>query len=49
MRRATRRLVRHQANWFREADTSIRWITPAEGYEAAVVEWVRGAIARDSV
>jgi len=26
IRRATRRLVRHQANWFREADRSIVWI-----------------------
>jgi tRNA dimethylallyltransferase len=49
MRQATRRLVRHQANWFRESDTSIQWFTPGQGYEAEVVEWVRGEIARVSV
>ena len=44
MRRATRRFVRHQANWFRETDPTIRWFRPAEGYEAGVVEWVRGEL-----
>lgn len=41
MRRATRQFVRHQANWFRESDPSIRWFAPAEGYEGDVVEWLR--------
>jgi tRNA dimethylallyltransferase len=47
MRSATRRFVRHQANWFRESDPAIRWFTPAAGYEESVVGWVRGRL-RDS-
>ena len=38
---ATRALVRHQANWFRQSDPTIRWFRPIEGYEAEVIEWVR--------
>jgi tRNA dimethylallyltransferase len=49
MRRATRRFVRHQANWFRETDPSIRWFTPAEGYEAGVLEWLRESARRSSL
>jgi tRNA dimethylallyltransferase len=49
MRSATRKFVRHQANWFRETDPAIRWFTPAEGYETSVVEWVRGEVEGDSV
>jgi len=45
MRQATRLLVRRQANWFRESDPSVKWSTPEAGYEVAVVEWLRGAIA----
>lgn len=44
MRRATRRLVRSQANWFRESDPSIRWFTPAAGYESDVIQWIRGEL-----
>jgi len=46
MRSATRRFVRHQANWFRQTDPTIHWFKPAAGYEAAVVEWVRGEVPR---
>jgi tRNA dimethylallyltransferase len=49
MRRATRKFVRHQANWFRETDPAIRWFRPTVGYETSVVEWVSGELARDSV
>ena len=49
MRSATRRFVRHQANWFRQTDPSIRWFTPAAGYETDVIKWVRGEVGRDSV
>jgi tRNA dimethylallyltransferase len=44
MRRATRILVRRQANWFRESDPAIRWFTPVEGYEDGVVAWVRDGL-----
>ena len=49
MRSATRRFVRHQANWFRQTDPTIHWFKPAAGYEADVVKWLRGEVARDSV
>jgi tRNA dimethylallyltransferase len=44
MRSATRRFVRHQANWFRESDPTIQWFRPAAGYEPSVVEWVRAEL-----
>lgn len=43
MRRATRRLVRTQANWFRASDPRIQWFVPAEGFEADVLAWIRNA------
>jgi hypothetical protein len=49
MRSATRRFVRHQANWYRQTDPTIRWFKPAAGYEEDVIEWVRGEVTRDSV
>jgi tRNA dimethylallyltransferase len=45
MRSATRKFVRHQANWFRETDPAIRWFLPEVGYEGGVVEWVRQLLA----
>ena len=45
MRQATRLFVRRQANWFRATDPSICWFTPAEGYEAGVVEWLHGELS----
>jgi tRNA dimethylallyltransferase len=45
MRQATRRFVRHQANWFRVTDPSIRWFTPTEAYEEDVMEWIRGELS----
>lgn len=44
MRRATRRLVRTQANWFRESDPTIQWVTPGDGYEAGVIDWLVGRL-----
>lgn len=44
MRRATRRLVRTQANWFRSADASIAWFTPTPGYESGVVGFLHDAL-----
>jgi len=41
IRRATRRFVRHQANWFRLDDPAIHWVTPEAGYEAGVAAWAR--------
>ena len=46
IRQATRRFVRRQANWFRASDPSIRWFTPAAGYEADVVEWLRDQLRK---
>ena len=44
IRRATRRFIRHQYNWFRLNDRAIRWFdvaeTTAEQIELAVVEWL---------
>jgi tRNA dimethylallyltransferase len=44
IRRATRRFIRHQYNWFRLNDRAIRWFdvteTTAEEIEQAVVEWL---------
>ncbi len=44
MRRATRRFVRQQANWFRADDPSIRWYdlerTPLPAIEEAVRRWL---------
>ena len=46
IRSATRRFVRHQANWFRRTDPSIRWFNPAAGYEADVVKWLRAEVTK---
>ncbi len=44
IKRATRRLIRHQYNWFRLNDPHIRWFdvtrTPPEAIEAFVWEWL---------
>ena len=44
IRRATRRFIRHQYNWFRLNDRAIRWFdvteTTPEEIEQAVVEWL---------
>jgi tRNA dimethylallyltransferase len=44
IRRATRRFIRHQYNWFRLNDRAIRWFdvteTTPEEIERAVVEWL---------
>jgi tRNA dimethylallyltransferase len=49
IRSATHRFVRHQANWFRQTDPTIRWFRPAAGYETDVVKWLRAEVTRDSV
>jgi tRNA dimethylallyltransferase len=46
IKRATRRFIRHQYNWFRPSDPAIRWFdaadtSPAE-IEAAVRAWLEG-------
>jgi tRNA dimethylallyltransferase len=45
IKRATRRFIRHQYNWFRLSDPAIRWfdaaVTTAEEIEAAVREWAK--------
>ncbi|HET7009771.1 MAG TPA: tRNA (adenosine(37)-N6)-dimethylallyltransferase MiaA [Anaerolineales bacterium] len=46
IRQATRRFVRHQANWFREDDPRIRWFEPRPGYEADVMSWIRHRLGR---
>jgi tRNA dimethylallyltransferase len=44
IRRATRRFVRRQANWFKPEDTRIRWLpaTPdvADALEGVVRSWI---------
>jgi len=44
IKRATRRLIRHQYNWFRLSDPRIRWFdvahTPPEKIEAFVRKWL---------
>jgi tRNA dimethylallyltransferase len=44
IKRATRRFIRRQYNWFRLSDTAIRWfdagVATAEEIEAAVREWL---------
>jgi len=46
IKRATRRFIRHQYNWFRLADPAIRWFdvaeTTAEEIETAIREWLEG-------
>jgi tRNA dimethylallyltransferase len=46
VRQATRRFVRHQANWFRQDDPRIRWFDVGPGYEASVLTWVRDQVDR---
>ncbi len=45
IRRATRRLVRHQANWFSEANREIEWIEAGPGAQGAAVLLVRGFLS----
>jgi tRNA dimethylallyltransferase len=44
IKRATRRFIRHQVNWFRPSDPAIRWFdvieTPAAKIEAVVKAWL---------
>jgi tRNA dimethylallyltransferase len=49
VRQATRRFVRHQANWFRQDDARIRWFDVGPGYEASVLTWVRDRVDRFGV
>jgi tRNA dimethylallyltransferase len=41
IKRATRRFVRHQANWFRQGDTRIHWLESAPDPRQAALELVR--------
>jgi tRNA dimethylallyltransferase len=49
VRQATRRFVRHQANWFRQDDPRIQWFDVGPGYEAGVLTWVRDRVDRFGV
>jgi tRNA dimethylallyltransferase len=48
IKRATRRFIRHQYNWFRLSDPAIRWFdgatTTAEEIEAVVRVWYQGCL-----
>jgi tRNA dimethylallyltransferase len=44
IRRATRRLIRHQANWFRPGDPTIRWLAPGPDAAAEAERILRAAI-----
>ncbi|MGD8813041.1 MAG: tRNA (adenosine(37)-N6)-dimethylallyltransferase MiaA [Anaerolineales bacterium] len=41
MRRATRQLVRKQANWFKADDPRIHWFLATPGVEASILELIR--------
>jgi len=41
IKRATRRFVRHQANWFRQGDARIHWLEAAPDPRQAALELVR--------
>lgn len=45
MRRATRMLVRRQANWFKQSDPAIRWFRVEEGIEDEIEAEIRSALA----
>jgi tRNA dimethylallyltransferase len=45
IRRATRRLIRHQANWFRADDPAIHWLTAGPDAEAKALRHIRTAVA----
>jgi len=47
IQRATRRFVRHQANWFRLDDPGIHWFDAADEPTAAALELVRGFLHQD--
>jgi tRNA dimethylallyltransferase len=44
IRRSTRRLIRHQANWFRPGDPEIHWLTAGPDAEARALAIIRGAV-----
>ncbi len=46
LRRATRSLVRRQANWFRTGDPTTAWFTPEPGYVAEVAVWLKKELSR---
>jgi tRNA dimethylallyltransferase len=45
IRRATRRLIRHQANWFRPDDPEIHWLAAGPEAAAKAERWIRASIA----
>jgi tRNA dimethylallyltransferase len=45
IKRATRRFVRHQANWFRADDPRIHWLDALPGPHAAALELVQAFLA----
>jgi tRNA dimethylallyltransferase len=48
IRRATRRLIRHQANWFRPADPQIHWLAAGPEAAAQAEAWIRSSTAAAS-
>jgi tRNA dimethylallyltransferase len=48
IKRATRRFVRHQGNWFRQGDPRIAWYDVGTQPDAGILALVRGFLARDS-
>jgi tRNA dimethylallyltransferase len=49
VRQATRRFVRHQANWFRADDHRWSWFEPRPGYEADVLAYLASVLAMSRV
>jgi tRNA dimethylallyltransferase len=47
IKRATRRFVRHQSNWFRQDDGRIHWFDVGPGAYDAAMELVRGFLGRE--
>jgi tRNA A37 N6-isopentenylltransferase MiaA len=45
IRRATRRLIRHQANWFRPDDPAIHWLTSDLNAETQAERILRASIS----
>jgi tRNA dimethylallyltransferase len=44
IRRVTRIFVRRQANWFKEADPSIKWFRVEEGVESKIESYIRASL-----
>ena len=47
VRRQTRSLVRHQANWFRPDDPNIQWFLSRDGVEVELADSIRAQVSSD--